>query len=236
MHANDLVAESVAVVNRSEVGSDDAPALTQRLRFSALVGGVRRDLMQSQVYLVRPDRAVVDHSQAVLLMGLFDLFTGTRRPDSGVAARSPGEVRAALLAVGGPDVPYTVREGAADGAELVAEWRVREPAWHTFFARTQVSRTLEIRMRLVPGRREVRALDREWEVTWVGETPRLALSKEQSRGQVRTVSRRWTVDRGSDGRLRMTEDFRFDSAELKTPLQEAVLRMGWIWRGALFKL
>ncbi|MEV5173536.1 hypothetical protein AB0L10_21165 [Streptomyces flaveolus] len=125
---------------------------------------------------------------------------------------------------------------ATDGAELVAEWRVRDPAWHAFFARTQLSRTLEIRMRLVPERREVRALDREWEVTWVGGTPRFALSKEQSRGQVRTVSRRWTVDRGSDGRLRMTEDFRFDSAELKTPLQEAVLRLGWVWRGVLFKL
>ncbi|MEU6216769.1 hypothetical protein ABZ845_04505 [Streptomyces sp. NPDC047022] len=51
-----------------------------------------------------------------------------------------------------------------------------------------------------------------------------------------TSSRHWTVERGTDGRLRKTEVFRFDSADLKTPLQEAVLGAGWTWRGALFKL
>ncbi|MER6566312.1 hypothetical protein ABT288_09015 [Streptomyces sp. NPDC001093] len=169
-------------------------------------------------------------------MGFFDLFTGTKHPKGGVAPRSVEEVRTALLEVSGPDTPYVVRDGAAEGADLVAEWCIRDPAWHTFFARTQVSRTLQIRMRLVPESREVRALDREWEVTWIGSTPRLALPAEQSRGQVKTVSRRWTVERGADGRLQKTEEFLFDSAELKTPLQEAVLGAGWTWRGVLFKL
>ncbi|MFI5641733.1 hypothetical protein ACIA8H_30515 [Streptomyces goshikiensis] len=45
------VAGSVTVAHRREVGSADAPALTQRLVFSAEVGGARRDLVQSQVYL-----------------------------------------------------------------------------------------------------------------------------------------------------------------------------------------
>ncbi|MES4892734.1 hypothetical protein [Streptomyces sp. NPDC096012] len=169
-------------------------------------------------------------------MGFFDVFTGTQHPKGGVAPRSAEEVQAALLEVNGPDVPYVVRNGAAEGAGLVAEWRIRDPAWHAFFARTQVSRTLQIRMRLVPESREVRALDREWEVTWIGSTPRLALPAEQSRGQVKTVSRRWTVERGADGRLQKTEEFLFDSAELKAPLQEAVLGAGWTWRGVLFKL
>ncbi|MFF7238713.1 hypothetical protein [Streptomyces collinus] len=169
-------------------------------------------------------------------MGFFDIFTGTKRPKGGGAPRSAEEVRAALLEVSGPATPHVVRDGAAEGADLVAEWRIRDPAWHTFFARTQVSRTLQIRMRLVPESREVRALDREWEVTWIGSTPRLALPAEQSRGQVKTVSRRWTVERGADGRLQKTEEFLFDSAELKTPLQEAVLGAGWTWRGVLFKL
>ncbi|MER6028708.1 hypothetical protein [Streptomyces sp. NPDC001851] len=169
-------------------------------------------------------------------MGFFDLFTGTKRPKGGVAPRSAQEVRAALLAINRPDLPYVVRAGAAEGSELVAEWRIRDPAWHAFFARTQVSRTIQIRMRLVPESHEVRALDRQWEVNWIGGTPRLTLSAEQSRGQARTVSRRWTVERGADGRLQTTEEFLFDSAELKTPLQEAVLSAGWTWRGVLFRL
>ncbi|WP_443055939.1 hypothetical protein [Streptomyces sp. IBSBF 3136] len=141
-----------------------------------------------------------------------------------------------MLDISGPETPYVVRNGSLEKADLVAEWRIRDPAWHTFFARTQVSRTIQIKMRLVPERREVRALDREWQVTWAGSAPRLVLSAERSRGQVRTVSRSWTVERGPDGRLRRTEEFLFDSAELKTPLREAVLGAGWTWRGVLFGL
>jgi hypothetical protein len=169
-------------------------------------------------------------------MSLRDRFTGTRHPEPGVPPRPAHEVRAALLAVGGPDVPYVVREGLADGADLVAEWRVRDPTWHSFFARAKVSRSLETRMRLVPEKHEVRALDREWEVTWVGDRPKLAVSAEWSRGQVRSVSRSWTVERGPDGRIRATEDYRLDTVEMKRPLQEAVLSAGWTWRGALFRL
>ncbi|MFE5022543.1 hypothetical protein ACFRAO_04195 [Streptomyces sp. NPDC056656] len=68
-------------------------------------------------------------------MGLFDKLTGTRYPDAGVIPRPAGEVRAALLAINGPDVPYVVRNGTpAEGADLVAESRalrrgVRLWAW-----------------------------------------------------------------------------------------------------------
>lgn len=101
-------------------------------------------------------------------MGLFDELTGTEHPDSGVAPRSAEEVRAVLLGLFGADAPYVVRGGAPEGADLVAEWRVREPAWHTFFARTQVSRVLQIHLRLAPDAREVRSIDRQFGVTWLG--------------------------------------------------------------------
>ncbi|WP_432165187.1 hypothetical protein [Streptomyces sp. bgisy031] len=39
-----------------------------------------------------------------------------------------------------------------------------------------------------------------------------------------------------DGRLRRTEVFRFDPAEIKAPLQDAVLGAGWTWRAVVFKL
>jgi hypothetical protein len=170
-------------------------------------------------------------------MSLFDKLTGTKHPSSGVAPRSAEEVRAALLGLNGPDVPYVVRNGTpSEGADLVAEWKIQEPAWRTFFVRTQLSRTLKTRMRLVPANHEVRALDEQWEVTWVGDTPRLARSREYSRGQVTTVSRHWKVERGADGRPQKTEVFRFDPAEMKDPLRDAVLGAGWTWRGVVFKL
>ncbi|WP_411086600.1 hypothetical protein [Streptomyces sp. 061-3] len=50
------------------------------------------------------------------------------------------------------------------------------------------------------------------------------------------VSRKWEVERGSDGRLHKTEVFRSDPAEMKGPLRAAVLDAGWTWRGVVFKL
>ncbi|MBX7551142.1 hypothetical protein K1Y78_24635 [Streptomyces sp. tea 10] len=63
------VAESVIVAHHREVGTAEAPALTQRLTFSAVVDGVRRDLVQSQVCLSLPDIEDV-HKHAVIRLAL----------------------------------------------------------------------------------------------------------------------------------------------------------------------
>ncbi|MET9832335.1 hypothetical protein ABZ078_24235 [Streptomyces sp. NPDC006385] len=166
-------------------------------------------------------------------MGLFDKLTGTKRPAEGVAPRSAAEVHAALLGLNNPDVPYIVRDGREEDADLVAEWRILDPAWQTFFIRTQVSRVFQVRMRLVPEKHEVRSLDQQYEVTWVGGTPHLAITAEAQRGQVQTVSKRWTLGGGDDDAQRTTETFSFDTSDLKTPLQETVLSSGWTWRGVI---
>ncbi|WP_028815510.1 hypothetical protein [Streptomyces flavidovirens] len=166
-------------------------------------------------------------------MGLFDRLTGTKRPADGVAPRSAAEVHAALLGLNRPDVPYVIRDGREEGADLVAEWRILDPAWQTFFVRNQVSRVFQVRMRLVPEKQEVRSLDQQYEVTWAGDTPRLALAAEAQRGQVHTVSKSWTLGRGEDGGLEATETSTFDSSDLKNPLQDTVLGAGWTWRGVV---
>ncbi|KFG01349.1 hypothetical protein IQ62_08265 [Streptomyces scabiei] len=166
-------------------------------------------------------------------MGIFDKLTGTKRPADDVAPRSAAEIQAALLGLNSPDVPYAIRDGRAEGADLVAEWRILDPAWRTFFVRAQVSRIFQIRMRLVPEKNEVRSLNQQYEVTWVGDTPRLAIAAEAQRGQVQTVSKRWTLGGGGDGGLETTETFSFDSSELKNPLQDTVLGAGWTWRGVI---
>ncbi|MER5614687.1 hypothetical protein [Streptomyces sp. NPDC002215] len=170
-------------------------------------------------------------------MGLFDKLTGTRRPSDGVVPLPVHEVRAALLALGGPEVPWVVRDGAAEDADLVAEWRIREPAWRTFFLRTQVSELLQIRMRLLPDKREVRAVDRMWQVTWAGDTPRLALSAEAARGQMSVSTKSWTLGRGEggeDGEDGPTQNFGVDTSDLKDPVRDTVLAAGWMWRGVAF--
>jgi hypothetical protein len=86
-------------------------------------------------------------------------------------------------------------------------------------------------MRLVPKKAEVRALDQQFEVEWLGDTPRLSLAREAQRGQVKTASKQWSLSRDEDGNRE--ETFSFDSDDLKNPLQNIVLKSGWTWRGVI---
>ncbi|WP_250399764.1 hypothetical protein [Streptomyces cellostaticus] len=166
-------------------------------------------------------------------MALFDRLTGTRRPADGVPPVPAEELRTALLALNRPDAPYVVRYGAAEGADLVAEWRIAEPAWRSFFVESRITHAVRVRMRLDRDAHEVRVLEEQWEVSRVGGPPGLQVTSSYSRGPDRTVTRRWTLGRGDGGRPEATETFRFDAARLREPLQGTVLRSGWTWRGVV---
>ncbi|MFJ2404940.1 hypothetical protein ACIOUE_26950 [Streptomyces xanthochromogenes] len=166
-------------------------------------------------------------------MGLFDKLTGTRRPPEGVPAVPAQELRAALLGLNRPDVAYVVRYGGGEGCDLLAEWRLAEPAWRQTFVQSRISHAVRIRMRLDAEAREVRALEDQWELSRVGTPTTLQVTSQRTRGASRTVSREWTIGRGSNGRLQATETFHFDSAQLREPLRETVLTSGWTWRGVV---
>ncbi|MQY11534.1 hypothetical protein SRB5_16530 [Streptomyces sp. RB5] len=165
-------------------------------------------------------------------MGLFDRLTGTKRPDSDVEPRPAAELRAALLALDSPDQPFTVRDGAPEEADVVAEWRMAEPRWRGIFYDSQLTRAFKIRMRLVPDDHLVRALDEHWEVKWIEGVPTLG---EYGRGPAPTTSVHWTIGRGADGERETTETFRFESGTMKDPLRDTVLKHGWAWKGVLGK-
>lgn len=163
-------------------------------------------------------------------MGMFDWLTGTKRPAKDVTSCSPDTVHAALHAVNSTQAPYSVRDGTAEGVDLVGEWRLQEPAWQGLFARSQLSRAIKVLMRLDPAKREVRTVDQQWKVTWVGGQPKLVRSSEYGRGNVKEVSVHKTIGRNNDGKLETSNTFRFNSGELKEPPQNAVLECGWTWR------
>ncbi|KOG29631.1 hypothetical protein [Streptomyces resistomycificus] len=147
---------------------------------------------------------------------LWDKLTGTQHPDSGVAPLSSGDVRAALLALNGPDVPYRVREALpAEKADLVAECQI-----------PRVGVRLKTRMRLVPDKQEVRFLDERWENRSAGNA-----QAQYGRGHAPAVYRQWETKEEPDGRRRKVESFRFDTREMTDPLREAVLGSGWTYRG-----
>jgi hypothetical protein len=167
-------------------------------------------------------------------VGIFDKLTGTQRPADGVVPASAKTLRTALLGLSRPDLPYVIRDGTPEDADLVAEWRLAEPTWQHFFVQSQLSRALRIRMRLDPERHELRALQEAWEISRVGNPPRLKVTSRYTRGPSRTISTHRRIQRADDGDLEATETFRFDSSDLVDPLRNTVLRSGWVWRGVVF--
>ncbi|MEU9301742.1 hypothetical protein [Streptomyces sp. NPDC048269] len=149
---------------------------------------------------------------------LWDKYMGTKYPDTGVRPLPAMELRHALLALNGPDVPFAVRNGTPkEGADLVAECRIQE-----------LRLTLKIRMRLVPSTREVRTLDERWE-------PSQDSGEQYGRGPAHAVYKQWEFRKGPDGRRRKVETLRFDTRDVKNPLRNTVIGAGWTWRG-VFKL
>ncbi|UWE12665.1 hypothetical protein [Actinacidiphila bryophytorum] len=63
------IADSVVLTGRQEVGSEDAPALTQQLSFTAVLRGERTALLQTQVYLSMLDEND-PHQRAVIRLAL----------------------------------------------------------------------------------------------------------------------------------------------------------------------
>ncbi|MFC6986859.1 hypothetical protein [Streptomyces cirratus] len=128
-------------------------------------------------------------------------------------------MRAALLAVNGPNVGFVVREASLnEDADLVAEFEY--PALDV---------TLKTRMRLRPATHEVRVLEERWEPTAD------AARRQYGRGPADKVYRQWGMP-GADGRRHKAETFRFGTQDMRYPLQRAVLGAGWTWRGVLFRL
>ncbi|MFI9237099.1 hypothetical protein [Streptomyces sp. NPDC053079] len=63
----------------------------------------------------------------------------------------------------------------------------------------------------------MQSIDEQWKVTWVGDPPKFAVSREYGRGQISEVSWESTFQRGPDGRRRKVETFRFSRPRCHQP-------------------
>jgi hypothetical protein len=167
-------------------------------------------------------------------MGLFDLLTSTKRPPSGTAVQSAEEVRKRLLNVNRLSAPYRVIDGGSEGVDLIAEWKIVDASWNQIFAKAGLTKTFSIFMKLHPEEHEVRAVDREYDVSWSAGLPTVKLAVSIFRGQSQSIE----LGKG----YAFTEtlapgqvyNYRFATSEIKKPLQEAVTSCGWTYKGVAF--
>lgn len=168
-------------------------------------------------------------------MGLFDFITGSKKAPKGVAKKSREELRAALLAVNRPTAPFIVRDGAPEGVDLVAEWKIVDAAWYEIFAKAGLERVFKVLMKFDDATGEVRSVDQEYTVEWRFGVPEMSLAKDVFRGQKTEVSFGTAYAfREEDLTYGKVYEYRFNTGELKKPLQDAAQASGWGWKGVAF--
>jgi hypothetical protein len=167
-------------------------------------------------------------------MKLFDWLTGTKRPAAGVAAKSAAQVRADLLAVHRPTAPFTIRDGQRENVDIVAEWRIVDAKWYGIFSKSGLTKVFKVLIKLDAQTHEARAVDQAWSVEWTAGIPTLTLEAEAFRGQTTEVSFGTAYAFTEQGEFGQVYNYKFRSSEIKTPLQDAVTKAGWTWRGVAF--
>ncbi len=167
-------------------------------------------------------------------MGMFDVFTGTKRPPDDTPVRAPGQVYDSILAINRPTAPFVIRDGRPDGVDLIAEWRIVDARWFEIFAKAGLSKTFRVLLQLDPERSEVRAVDQEWEVEWRAGVPSLHAAASGFRGQKTSVQFGTAYAFTEELEFGQVYNYRFTSGELKKPIQEAVAASGLTYRCVTF--
>ncbi len=167
-------------------------------------------------------------------MGFLDFLTSTKRPAPGTPVLSRDEVLSRIKALNRPTAPYQITETTDEGADLIAEWRIVDAQWYAIFAEAGVSKVFRIYLKLDEANHEVRASDREYSVEWAAGVPKLKIAASAFRGQKQSIefgkayafTEKLTIDQ--------IYQYRFDTSEIKGPIQDAVTGAGWTYKGVAF--
>lgn len=167
-------------------------------------------------------------------MGLLDKLTGTRPAKAGVAPASVSELRSVLLGLSRATAPWQVRDGAKDGCDLVAEWRIVDAEWYGVFSQYGLNKVFRVKMKFDEVAHQVRNIDEQASVSWHGGIP--SISKSWSRGQINETEYGRAVGFTEKGEFGQVYQYTFRSSEIKDPLRDAVTEHGWGWKAVMWKL
>lgn len=154
-------------------------------------------------------------------MGLFD-----KKKPAGPAL-SGSELRQRLLGLNRETAPYHLVEGQAEGVDLIAEWKIVDARWYEIFAKTNLTKVFRIYIKLDEAKHEVRAQDHEYTLEWRAGVPSLSLAVSSFKGQTTSVQFGAAYAFTEELALGQVYKYRFNTNELKKPIQETVQACGW---------
>lgn len=167
-------------------------------------------------------------------MGIFDFLTSTKKPKPGTPVLGADEVRQRILEVNRPTAPFQITDGTAEGVDLIAEWKIVDAQWYEIFAKAGLKQVFRIYMKLDPDNRQVRTSDREYKVEWSAGVPSLSLSASAFKGQKQSVEFGTAYAFTEELEFGQVYKYRFSTAEMKKPIQQAVTECGWTYKGVAF--
>ena len=162
-------------------------------------------------------------------MGLF-----SRKPSSKVPALPPQEVMTRLLSLNRPTAPFRIVDGRAENVDLIAEWKIVDATWYEIFAKANLTKVFRIYLKLDPEKRELRAQDHEYTVAWRAGVPNLSLAVSSFKGQMTSIEFGSAYAFTEELAPGQVYKYRFNTNELKKPIQEAVKACGWSYKGIAF--
>jgi len=162
------------------------------------------------------------------------ILSFNKKPDKNAPVLSAQQVHESLLALNRLTAPYQIIDGTQKDVDLIAEWKIVDAQWYEVFAKAKLSKVFRIYMKFDPAKHEVRAMDEEYSVQWRAGLPSLSLAVSKFKGQTTSV------EFGSG--YAFTEElapgqvyrYRFNTKEIKQPIQDAVTACGWTYKGIAF--
>jgi len=157
-----------------------------------------------------------------------------KKPAANVPVLSAGEMKARLLGLNRPSAPYRIVNGQAEGVDMVAEWKIVDASWYEIFAKAKLEKVFRIYLKLDADKNEVRAQDHEYSISWSAGVPSLTLAVSSFKGQMTSVEFGTGFAFTETLAPGQVYKYKFNTNELKKPIQEIVSSCGWSYKGIAF--
>lgn len=161
-------------------------------------------------------------------MGIFDKKKATG------PALPPDEVRNRLMGLNRASGPYQIVDGKSEGVDLIAEWKIVDAKWYEIFAKANLTKVFRIYMKLDPEKHEVRAQDHEYTLEWRAGVPSLSVAVSSFTGQKSSVQFGTAYAFTEELAPGQVYKYRFNTGELKKPIQDTLESCGWSYKGVAF--
>lgn len=139
-----------------------------------------------------------------------------------------------IMSLNRPSAPYQIIDGKAKGVDLIAEWKIVNAQWYEVFAKANLTKVFRIYLKFDPGKREVRAMDEELNVSWRAGVPSLSAEASFFRGQKTSFSFGTGYAFTEKLAAGQVYKYKFNTNELKKPIQDAIAACGWTYKGVAF--